>query len=276
MKIHFTKMSGAGNDFVVVDNRNDIIEDRIKFAVASCNRRLGIGADGLLLLEKSTKADFLMRYYNADGSDGGMCGNGGRCIAKYAFDNSFVKKNQFTFDALGYIYEAQRISADLYELKMKPPADKRLNHKINVDGQLLNANFIDTGSPNSVIFLDENMDLTSFDKVNVLRLGKEIRYHETYQPKGVNVNFVSIEGINYIKVRTYERGVEDETLACGTGSVASAVVSAMKNNWSGPVVVNVRSGENLEIAFERNEDSFGNIRLKGSAKVIFSGEYEWK
>ena len=268
-------MSGAGNDFVVVDNRNDVITDRVKFAVASCNRRLGIGADGLLLLEKSIKADFLMRYYNADGSDGGMCGNGGRCIAKFAFDNGFVKREKFTFEALGYVYEAYRIAADLYELKMKNPVDGRLNQKISVDRQSLNANFIDTGSPNSVIILDENIHLASLDKVDVFGLGREIRYNETYQPKGVNVSFVSIEETNSIKVRTYERGVEDETLACGTGSIASAVISATKHNWTGPVTVNVRSGEKLEIAFDRNADSFNNVRLKGSAKVTFVGEYEW-
>jgi len=275
MKIPFTKMSGAGNDFVVVDNRNDIITDRVKFAIASCNRRLGIGADGLLLLEKSSKADFLMRYYNADGSDGGMCGNGGRCIAKFAYELGVVKKEIFTFIALDYVYEAQRISAELYELKMKTPSGKKLSQKINVNGHSLTANFIDTGSPNCVIFLDENLELSSMDKVNVFGLGREIRYHNVYQPKGVNVNFVSIEGASSIKVRTYERGVEDETLACGTGSIASAVVSAMRNNWSGPVTVNVRSGEDLEIAFDRSADAFTNIRLKGSAKVTFIGEYEW-
>jgi diaminopimelate epimerase len=276
MKIHFTKMSGAGNDFVVVDNRGDIITDRVKFAIASCNRHLGIGADGLLLLEKSIKADFLMRYYNADGSDGGMCGNGGRCIAKFAYDSGFVQKDRFTFDALDYIYEARCISAELYELKMKNPADGKLNQKINVDGQLLKANFIDTGSPNSVIILDENLELSSLDKVDVFGLGREVRYHEAYQPKGVNVSFVSIEGANSIKVRTYERGVEDETLACGTGSIASAVISSLKHNWQGPVNVNVRSGEKLEISFERSADTFNNVRLKGSAKVTFTGEFDYR
>lgn len=275
MKINFAKMSGAGNDFVVVDNRNNIITDRVKFAIASCNRRFGIGADGLLLLEKSLKADFLMRYYNSDGSDGGMCGNGGRCIAKFAYDNNIVQKESFTFEALDYIYNAQRISAILYELTMKNPANAIMNQSITVNGQKVNANFIDTGSPNSVILLEENLLLESLDNLDVFGLGKKIRNNIAYQPKGVNVSFISIEGVNSIKIRTYERGVEDETLACGTGSIASAVISAMKHNWKGPVNVNVRSGETLQVSFSRIENDFSNVKLKGSAVITFTGEYDF-
>lgn len=274
MKIPFTKMSGAGNDFVVVDNRSGIIANPNLFAVSVCNRRLGIGADGLLLVEKSSKADFLMQYYNADGSSAGMCGNGGRCIAKFAFDAGIVSNDYFAFEAFGYIYEVTRHAPTVYELKMKDPFGAKLDQTLVVNGKTLKGNYLNTGTDHSVIFLDENPALGSLEATDVFNIGRAIRYHEVYQPKGTNANFVSRIKSNSIQIRTYERGVEEETLACGTGSVASALLSAAKFGWSSPVNVKVKSGETLIVGFEKENESFVNVTLKGPAVNVFNGNIE--
>jgi len=274
MKITFTKMSGAGNDFVVVDNRKKIISDPHSFAVKVCDRRLGIGADGLLLLETSTNADFMMKYYNADGTDAGMCGNGGRCIAKYAFDLGVVSKERFNFEALGYIYEARRISATVFDLKMKNPFDLKRDQHIVVSGRTINGNYLNTGTDHCMLFLDENPGLGSLESADVFGIGRTIRNHALFQPKGTNVNFISRTATNSIEIRTYERGVEEETLACGTGSVASALLSALKYAMQSPVNVKVRSGEVLEISFQKKENMFTDVHLKGNAVVTFTGEID--
>ncbi len=274
MKIKFTKMSGAGNDFVVVDNRSGIITNPQQFAVTVCNRRLGIGADGLLLVEKSSKSDLLMQYFNADGTSGGMCGNGGRCIAKFAFDNGIVSKDQFAFEAFGHIYKVTRHAPTIYELKMKDPFNARLNQSVNVNGMMLKANYLNTGTDHSVIFLDENSELGTLENVDVFNVGRMVRYHKIYKPLGTNVNFVSKVTDKRIEIRTYERGVEDETMACGTGSVASALLSARKFGLDSPIEVKVRSGENLEVSFKKSTDDFSEVKLKGSAIVTFNGEFE--
>lgn len=277
MKISFTKMSGAGNDFVVVDNRNGIITDPTKFSIAVCNRRLGIGADGVLLLENSTKADFLMQYYNADGSNAGMCGNGGRCIAKFAYDNFIVTIEKFKFEAFDYIYEISRHDINLYELKMKDPFELKLNQSIKIENYLLTANYLNTGTDHSVILLSENSKLGSLDSTDVFNIGRTVRYHQTYQPKGANVNFVDKIDFNTIQIRTYERGVEEETLACGTGSVASALLSSLKFGMQSPINVNVKSGATLRISFEKNgNNSFTNVTLKGPAENVFKGTIDVK
>ena len=274
MKIPFTKMSGAGNDFIVVDNRNAIISKPSEFSQAVCNRRLGIGADGILLIEKSDISDFTMKYYNADGSNAGMCGNGGRCIAKYAFDNKIVTHETFSFEGFGHIYSVSRIDPTTYALSMKNPICLILNQNIEFEGKILKGNYLNTGTDHSIIFLDDNPEFGSLESVDVFALGRSIRYHPVYSPKGTNVNFVSCEGSNVIKIRTYERGVEDETLACGTGSVASALLSSLKYTMVSPVSVIVQSGETLEISFERSETQFRNVILKGSATITFTGEID--
>jgi diaminopimelate epimerase len=275
MNIQFTKMSGAGNDFVVVDNRSGIIINPNQFAISVCHRRLGIGADGLLLIENSSKADFLMQYYNADGSSAGMCGNGGRCIAKFAFDNNIVSTVRFAFESFGYIYEVMRHAPTVYELKMKDPFDARLNQSININGKMFKVNYLNTGTDHSVILLDENPEIGALNEVDVFNIGREIRYHNIYKPNGTNVNFVSKVSVKKIEIRTYERGVEDETLACGTGSVASALLCASKFNWDSPVEVKVKSGEVLTISFTKDKPgSFKNVSLKGPAENVFRGNIE--
>jgi diaminopimelate epimerase len=277
MKISFTKMSGAGNDFIVVDNRSGIISNPSAFTIAVCNRRLGIGADGVLLVETSKVADFTMKYFNADGSNAGMCGNGGRCIAKYAFDNGIVTNDNFSFEAFGHIYYAIRIDPTMYELKMKNPVDLKPDQEIKLDTRIIRGNYLNTGTDHSVIFLEDNPEIGDLDAADIFNLGRSIRYHEVYEPIGTNVNFVSKLDANSIRIRTYERGVEDETLACGTGSVASALLSSIKFEMKSPVNVNVLSGAVLNISFERHgANSFKEVKLKGPAETVFNGTIDLK
>lgn len=272
MKISFAKMSGAGNDFIVIDNRSGIITEPSKFTIAVCNRRLGIGADGILLIETSSKSDFAMKYYNADGSNAGMCGNGGRCLAKYAFDYGIVTNNNFKFEAFGHIYEASRITPTVYELKMKDPVNFKPNQEIALGSKIIKGNYLNTGTDHSVIFLEDNPGIGELNAADIFNLGRSIRYHKIYEPIGTNVNFVSKIGTNSIKIRTYERGVEDETLACGTGSVASALLSSIKFGMNSPVNVYVLSGAVLNISFEKNgTSSFNQVKLKGPAETVFNG-----
>lgn len=275
MKISFTKMSGAGNDFVVIDNRSMEINNPEKAAKILCHRKYGIGADGLLLLETSSMADFTMKYYNADGSNAGMCGNGGRCLAKYAFDYGIVRRENFSFDGFGYIYQVQRIQADLYELTMKNPSGLREKLSIHTKSHgIIQTNYLNTGTDHAVIFLNDNSHLGELPALDVVGLGRELRYHEIFQPLGTNVNFVQLNKSNNIEIRTYERGVEDETLACGTGSVASALLSSLKYSMGSPINVKVLSGETLEINFKNAGGLLNDVKLKGSARTVFNGEIE--
>ena len=267
-------MSGAGNDFVVVDNRSGIISDAPSFSRKVCDRRFGIGADGVLLLENSKTTKFTMKYYNADGSNAGMCGNGGRCLAKFAFDLGITGGNKFTFEAFGHTYETYRYDDTSYELHMIDPFGLVLNQKIQLHNRIIEGNYINTGTDHSVIFLDANIELGSLTAVDIFGIGRSLRYHEVYKPLGANINFVSKTGLNSIEIRTYERGVEDETLACGTGSVASAIISSLRYGMNSPVSVKVKSGELLTISFKRKGEAFYNVYLKGGAIRTFTGNYE--
>lgn len=262
--IRFIKCSGAGNDFVLIDNMDGSLAIAgADLAVALCSRPFGVGADGLLIMEKSRRADFAMRYYNADGSYGGMCGNGGRCIAMFAFRAGYAGPSM-RFDALDTLYTAE-IAGDTVRLRMKDPTEFKSGLRFRVDGGEVEAAFLDTGSPHLVLF---RADL---EKVDVPGLGKILRFRPELAPEGANVNFVRWEGPSAISIRTYERGVESETLACGTGSVASAVVSSLLGQCVAPVSVKLRSGESLVVRFEKLDDRVTNVVLEGSAHILFSG-----
>ena len=265
-------MSGAGNDFVVLDNRNGIIVDPYVFARQVCDRRKGIGADGLLLLETSSKADFLMRYYNSDGSYGGMCGNGGRCISRYAFIKKIVNRSDIRFEALEHLYSAS-ILHDGVSLKMKNPSDFRLGQVIPLSRIQIRFHFVNSGSPHSVIFLDENKELgPTLEEIDVYSVGKEMRNHVYFSPEGTNVNFVEGKDPTNFFIRTYERGVEAETLACGTGSVAVALISNQVKRSLPPLTIHVRSGEFLTVNFDHTSDGlYDDVSLTGSAHIVFSG-----
>ena len=274
MKLTFTKMTGAGNDFVVIDNRSRRVKDGQRAAKFLCDRRWGIGADGLLLIEKSRTAHYKMMYYNADGSYGGMCGNGGRCIAWYAVQARLAPKKH-TFEALNHAYRAEIRKTEVV-LTMKDPKDLVLNRIISLATGSLSINSVDTGSPHVVVPIEnlgcQGMVLKDLD---VISLGREIRYHPDFGAVGANVNFVHKRVDKSLEIRTYERGVEDETLACGTGSIAAALVAARLWNLRSPVKLIPRSGQVLRVEFDETKSGFANIRLAGPAKVVFSGSIEF-
>jgi len=264
-EISFVKASGAGNDFVVIDNHDGHLDmDQARLARALCDRHFGIGADGLLVVEGCATADFHMQYYNADGSYGGMCGNGGRCIARFAFMKRLAPA-RMRFQALDHIYEAE-ILPEGVRLRMKDPRDYASGLQADIGSASFECRFINTGSPHAVVFVS---DLESLD---VQGIGRSLRFHRLFSPEGANVNFVHHQPGNAIAIRTYERGVEAETLACGTGSVASAAVAALELGLSFPVSVKVRSGEELIVDATKKGSRLTNVYLQGSADILFTGK----
>ena len=260
MKIKFYKYQGAGNDFVMIDNRENLFDKNNNNLIKKlCDRRFGIGADGLILLEKSNKYDFKMYYYNADGNESTMCGNGGRCIVAFAKKLNLIK-NKATFKAIDGIHYAE-IIRDLVNLQM-----------IDVEFILENNDylFLNTGSPHHVTFQD------NIDKLNVKEEGRKIRYGKPYFKEGTNVNFVEQIDDNVFKVRTYERGVEDETLACGTGVTAVAIAAYQANKTiSNHVFLNTLGGM-LEVSFEKDEYEYSKVFLKGPATFVFEGVFYYE
>jgi diaminopimelate epimerase len=262
--INFIKMTGAGNDFILIDNRDNQYQiDWVSIAPKLTDRRYGIGADGLLLIENSNNVDFKMKYFNSDGSYGGMCGNGGRCSASFAM--SLLNKAEIKFEALNHVYHA-KLLGDKVLLQMKDPHSIKLNQSLNaIESTPISYNSIDTGAPHVVIF-------RKFDDINIVELGKYIRYHPNFSPYGTNVDFVVINSDKSISIRTYERGVEAETFACGTGSIASAIIYSLKNNIEPPIDVHTKSNEILTVNFDRMENKITNTTLIGSAIKVYSGE----
>ncbi len=259
MILKFEKYQGAGNDFILIDNRNQQIKDlkpeTIKFL---CDRHFGIGADGLMLLNAHEKYDFEMDYYNADGSNGAMCGNGGRCIVAFAKQLGIISEHT-RFLAGDGLHEAFIDKQAKIKLKM---ADV-LKVKQNED-----TFFINTGVPHHVEFDNDIF------RIDVYAKGKEIRYSEKYKNEGTNVNFVQINKNEGIKIRTYERGVENETLACGTGAVASAIAYYQKFKPKVSIVKVKALGGELEISFKEKDNKYTDVYLSGPAKHVFSGEIE--
>ncbi len=258
-------MTGAGNDFVVIDNRRKALSNPKKTAVALCDRKFGVGADGLLLAEPSKKAQLKMRILNADGSEAEMCGNGVRCFAKFAQDAGILKGRRQTIETLAGLIEAE-ITGDVVKVRLSDPSRLKLDFRISFDGKSQRMHFVDTGVPHAVQIVE------ALDKVDVERLGRVVRRHERFAPKGANANFVKTLGPGRIQVRTYERGVEGETLACGTGSAASALVTAALKDWKSPVEVNTRGGETLKIHFSRDGHRFYDVYLEGRVIRTFEGK----
>ncbi len=266
--INFTKMVASGNDFVVIDNRQKKIAGLSGLAKKICDRNFGVGADGLLAIEPSKRADFRMRIINSDGSEAEMCGNGARCAALYARQNGLAR-GMMTFETLAGVIGAE-VSADSVRLKMCDPKDIKLGMDIGVDGKDCRVNFVNTGVPHAVVFTEK------VDGVDVKDLGRKIRYHSAFAHKGTNADFVELKKGNLLKVRTYERGIEDETLACGTGVTASAIIAAAVKGFKSPVKCLTKSGEILKIYFRKTGDNFKDVYLEGGARVVFYGEYHLK
>jgi diaminopimelate epimerase len=265
--LRFTKMNGAGNDFILFDNRTGSIDlDRSQIAQL-CDRHRGIGADGILLLEKPTnRADFRMRYFNADGGEAEMCGNGARCFARFA-NKVGGQKEKISFETPAGVIAAE-LKGDLVTLRMTEPSDLRLDVDLPMPTENKTVHFINSGVPHVVI------PVSKIDDVDVRREGAAIRHHKTFSPSGTNVNFIEKHGPNKIAIRTYERGVEDETLACGTGVVASALIFAASENTNGPISVIARGGDELRVGFEKSGERFRNVTLTGPAEFVFEGSIE--
>ncbi len=282
--IVFTKMSGSGNDFIVIDNRNKIVKTASAFARKYCNRE---GVDGLLLVEKSRQesADFKMVYYNSDGSRASFCGNGARCISLFAYLNKIApSKMSFESDAGLITAEVKNDTkchpelvsgSNTVKVKMPSPKNFKLDFDLTAAVPIANpsacygasknfeASFVNTGVPHTVIFVKD------IKNVDVNKLGRLIRFHKKFAPAGTNVNFVKILGKNKLQVRTYERGVEAETLACGTGVVASSVISIMKKYVSSPVSVLTQGGETLKVYYDGKTAYF-----EGKVSLVFEGKIE--
>jgi diaminopimelate epimerase len=265
--LRFTKMNGAGNDFVMIDNRAGDVRLQPEQIVRICDRHRGVGADGILLLEKgSNGADFRMRYYNRDGGEAEMCGNGARCFARFAKKVAGAPERISFQTPAGLI--GARLHGDLVTLNMSDPTDLRLNLRLQIDGEDAVVHYINSGVPHVVV------PVARLDVVHVFTQGAAIRRHKKFSPQGANVNFIEKRGAQKILVRTYERGVEDETLACGTGVVASALIFAVTEKVDGPVSVTVRSGSELSVDFKRAGNQFRNVTLTGPAEFAFEGTIE--
>lgn len=266
VKIPFYKMSGSGNDFILIDNRDGILSgiNLKEFVSKVCAHRYSVGGDGLIVIEDSKVADFNCRLYNADGSRAEMSGNGSRCAARFAGLLGIAKKEMAFETGAGIL----RAKVDGYHVKVGflPPKDLKLNIKIDIKGEKFNGHFINTGVPHLVYFVDD------LEHLDIIGIGRVTRYHDIFSPAGTNVDFIKIDSRDMIHIRTYERGVEDETLACGTGSVASAIIASLLRGVSPPVTVKTRSGKELIVYFRRDGDQFSDILLEGDAMVVYEGE----
>ena len=265
-RIPFFKMSGSGNDFVLIDNRRQVVEDSqlSRFIVNVCRRKLSAGADGLILIEPSTAADFKWRFYNSDASRAEMCGNGARCAARYAFVNG-IAGPELTFETDVGIVSAS-IVADRVKVRMTDPSEVTSNLVLDLVAGSRQMAAVNTGVPHVVL------EVPDLETIDVCGIGREIRYHRTFAPAGTNVNFITPLAEDTIAVRTYERGVEDETLACGTGSIAAALVTAARHGTGSPIHVKTRGETQLTIHFTRRDGRFRDVYLEGDARIIYSGE----
>jgi diaminopimelate epimerase len=263
--IDFFKMSGSGNDFIVIDNRNRVVDetDLADFIIKVCRRKLSVGADGFILIEKTDTVDFKWRFFNSDGSRAEMCGNGARCAARFAYLNGIAGPSMSFETAAGTV--SAQVSDDLVKIQMPDPAELRMDYTLELkDGSVLISS-VNTGVPHVLISVDD------IDGVDVFKLGREIRRHSMFAPAGTNVNFVSLPKDGNISIRTYERGVEDETLACGTGAIAAAIVTAVKTGMKSPIKVLTRGGEHLTIYFQDKDGTYNDIYLEGDARIIYKG-----
>ncbi|MCD6385068.1 diaminopimelate epimerase, partial [Candidatus Sumerlaeota bacterium] len=267
MKLKFWKLTGAGNDFIGLLNRDGALpESEIPSIVQRlCHRRFGVGADGVLIIEQpeaGSSADFRMRYFNADGSEAATCGNGARCIARLAHYLNVAPKDM-SFDTMAGLYHAV-VTPQAVTIDMPPVGLPQSGIKLSTPEFNDNVDFMDVGVPHVVVFVSE------LDKLDVLTLGRSLRYHPQFHPNGTNVNFVMPVDEHTLQVRTYERGIEDETLACGTGSLASAICSVVRKIATPPLTVITRSGVKLEFNFVIRENKVDSITMSGQAEIVFT------
>lgn len=268
MQLHFHKMNGAGNDFVVIDNRNLDINLTKEQIASLCDRHRGVGADGLLAVEPSEDgADYKFRYYNADGGEAEMCGNGARCFGRYTANLDNDSKQVVTFETIAGTLSAEMIGTNV-KIAMSDPFDLELDTSCEIE-DLDAVHFINTGVPHAVALVNDLQD------IDVVKNGAAIRYHDRFAPNGTNANFYEATGDSHIAIRTYERGVEGETLACGTGMCACAIIHHLDTGDKAPIKVDVAGGDTLEIGFEKSGDhDFHDVTLSGPADFVFAGTIE--
>lgn len=260
--LKFWKMSGSGNDFIIIDNRNlTFPKNNVRdFISKICKRSLSVGADGVIFIEPSNIVDFKWDFYNSDGSTAEMCGNGSRCAVRYCYLNGITGK-KVQFETLAGIIEAEITEDTRVKVKLTNPIDYKPELDIKLSDTTFQAGFVNTGVPHVVIETD------NIDNLDITKYGREIRFHENFSPKGTNVNFCKVLKDNLVKIRTYERGVEGETLACGTGSAAVAYILNKKNKVKTPV--NLITSGGMELIIHVMGD---DLYLEGEARVIYKGE----
>jgi len=261
----FTKISGSGNDFILFDNREKSLDGDLRnFVRKVCSRRLGVGADGVLLLEKSAEHDFSMRYFNADGGEAEMCGNGARCIASFALQIGAARE-KMSFQAKDGPHTAE-VRGSRVKVSLRDPAQIQLDIDLELGEKMLSVHFVNTGVPHAVVLT------TDVEDAEVVPVGREIRYHPRFAPAGTNVDFAQVTGPHSLRIRTYERGVEDETLACGTGATASAILAHGLKKVEPPVSVTTQSGEILIIHFQNEKGKVSSVFLEGDVTPVFEGK----
>lgn len=276
-------MQVGGNDFIVLDNRQSVLTDRkknlsknySKLAKRLCANKFSIGADGLLILEdlKRGNIHFRMRYFNADGSEANFCGNGASCLALFAYKKKIAPSKMNFLSKSGIV--SAIVENEKVKLKMPNPQGLNLNFFLPLSGKKYLLSFLNTGVPHTVNFVQD------INKIDVRNLGRKIRFHQffrgdTHPPAGTNVNFVQVKNKNTISIRTYERGVEDETLSCGTGAVASAIISGIRNLVRSPVNVLTRSNEIFKVYYRIRNNQIDEVYLENSPKIVFEGKINKK
>lgn len=270
IEINFTKMNGAGNDFVVINDFDGSLKTELPpLASALCAKGFGIGADGLLVLRKHPERDFEMIYLNSDGSEGGMCGNGGRCISRFAVLNG-ICKSPMKFTAHGGNYSAELVGDRRVRLHLPDPESVTPSLEVPVGAQRYDATYVHPNTDHTVLPSGSAFD--TVDGADLIGISRKIRFNFDLFPKGTNVNLIEQDGDSRIRMRTYERGVENETLACGTGAVASAITAAIRYGMISPVEIHTTGGEILKVHFERNGDSFTKLVLEGNTTIVFMGK----
>lgn len=275
MKVPFTKLSGSGNDFILIDHRTPFLPEATlsQWVAKICVHRLSVGADGVILIEppgpsasagSDGRADFRWRLFNADGSPAEMSGNGGRCAARFASLKG-IAKAAMVFETPAGLIQAE-IIGDQVKIRFTDPTDFRWRLLVELDGVRREGHFVNTGVPH-LVYPVENVDT-----IDLLTIGRKSRFHPLFQPAGTNVNFIQQLDAHRFKIRTYERGVEDETLACGTGSVAAALIAASVAGAESPVTLLPTGGQPLTVTFAKEGAQFRDIYLAGDARVVYDGE----
>lgn len=256
MNVKFVKMHGAGNDFVMIDDRAGTFPDDWRKLAALATRGTGVGCEGVILVQKSTKADFRMRFFNPDGTEAELCGNGSRCVAAFAREIGAVRGNLMCFETQAGLVDAEIVGGNQVKVWLPPPTDLR-------------PDFVNSGVPHRIVVVD------NLAKADVEGEGRRIRLSDEFAPAGTNVDFVTYRPPHRVAIRTYERGVEAETGACGTGSVAAAVVGVAQHGLSFPVQVKTARGYELVVDGERDGDGFASITLTGPVKKVYEGVLDW-